>query len=305
MATRDGRGLRWHGYAGLAVILLAEVLLFAGNQTVGRWFTPIVWSGYLLFADALVYRLKGRSPLVTNRLELLVVALVSILSWWLFEFYNAPRFWRDELELWWHYHNLEPNPHLRRVGYDWAFATIFPALFLTAEALGLTVFAPAGARNVEPRTRPRLLARPLLYALVAVGTVGALVPFFVVSAWLVPLVWTALILVFDPLNALRGWPSLLGDLARGRWRRLASLCLSGVVCGVLWEFWNYWALSRWTYTVPYLGHVKLFEMPVLGYLGYPPFALECWATYVFCRSLLGGRPVGARTRETDIIIDLQ
>ena len=38
--------------------------------------------------------------------------------------------------------------------------------------------------------------------------------------------------------------------------------------------------------MPYFGGVKLFEMPVLGFLGFPPFAVECWAMYVFCRSLL-------------------
>ena len=61
--------------------------------------------------------------------------LASIGAWWLFEWYNAPRFWRggaDQVGLWWHYHGLEPDPWLRRVGYDWSFATIFPALFLTA-----------------------------------------------------------------------------------------------------------------------------------------------------------------------------
>jgi hypothetical protein len=92
------------------------------------------------------------------------------------------------------------------------------------------------------------------------------------------------------LNALRGWPSITGDLARGDWRRLWSLLASGLVCGVLWEFWNYWALSKWTYTVPYFGNFKIFEMPVLGFLGFPPFAVECWAIYIFCRSLLGGKP---------------
>ncbi len=37
------------------------------------------------------------------------------------------------------------------------------------------------------------------------------------------------------------------------------------------------------YSVPYLGGVKLFEMPVLGYLGFPPFALECYAMYHWLR----------------------
>jgi hypothetical protein len=65
-----------------------------------------------------------------------------------------------------------------------------------------------------------------------------------------------------------------------------ALLAAGAVCGVLWEFWNYWAATRWTYTVPYLGDVKVFEMPVLGYLGFPPFALECWAMYHWVRGQL-------------------
>jgi len=123
--------------------------------------------------------------------------------------------------------------------------------------------------------------------LIAAGGVAALIPLLVISAWLVPLVWLAYILMLDPLNYVRGWPSIASDVSRGKYGRLGSLLLGGLICGVLWEFWNYWAISKWTYTVPYLGNIKLFEMPVLGFLGFPPFAIECWAMYIFCRSLLG------------------
>jgi hypothetical protein len=123
--------------------------------------------------------------------------------------------------------------------------------------------------------------------LIGVGAVAALIPLLIISAWLVPLVWLAYIVMLDPINHLRGWPSITSDLAKGNFRRLASLLVAGLICGVLWEFWNYWAISKWTYTVPYLGNVKLFEMPILGFLGFPPFAIECWAMYIFCRSLLG------------------
>src|SRR5881296_3266683 len=92
-----------HGYLGIVVMVLAEGLLFAGTQFVGHWFTPVVWTGYILFVDALVYKFSGRSLLMTDRLEFLIVAVVSIGSWWLFEFYNAPRFWQSDPELWWHY----------------------------------------------------------------------------------------------------------------------------------------------------------------------------------------------------------
>ena len=41
---------------------------------------------------------------------------------------------------------------------------------------------------------------------------------------------------------------------------------------------------------PYLGDVKVFEMPVLGYLGFPPFALEYYAMYHALRGALGRLP---------------
>lgn len=270
-------GFKSHGHIGLLIIFLAEALLFSGNQIVGRWFTPIIWTGYILFVDALVYKIKGRSLLVTNRAEFLIIAVISVGSWWLFELYNTPRFWRSDLELWWHYHNLEPNLFLRRAGYDWAFATISPAIFETAELFAATAFL---------RTRP---ARPLrltdrsLWIMMGIGILGAALPLLVISAWLAPLVWLGFVLALDPINALRGYPSVAGDIRRGEHRRLLSLLVAGGLCGVLWEFWNYWAISNWTYTVPYLGDVKLFEMPVLGYLGFPPFAVECWAMYVLIR----------------------
>ncbi|HYW73120.1 MAG TPA: hypothetical protein VE961_18985 [Pyrinomonadaceae bacterium] len=261
-------------------MIAAEVLLFAGNQFMGHWMTPIVWTGYILFVDAILFSLQGRSLIATDRLELLLIAIVSIGGWWLFEFYNAPRFWKSDLELWWHYHNLEPNLMLRRAGYDWAFATIFPLLFLTAEFFRLTIFRRAPAvRRIKFSGTVRLV-------MVAIGAAGAIVPLIFPSTWSAPVIWLAFAFLLDPINARRGYPSITGDLARGDWTRLAALLLGGLVCGFLWEFFNYWAISKWTYTVPYFGDVKIFEMPVLGFLGFPPFAVECWCIYIFVQGIL-------------------
>jgi hypothetical protein len=275
--------VRLHGWVGLGVILGSEALLFAGHALVGRWFTPIVWTGYVLVVDALAARLTGRSYLVTARAEGVGVAATSIGIWWLFEWYNAPRFWRgggDLTGLWWQYHGLEANLFARRVGYDWAFATILPALFLTAAVLRASVF-----RGL--RVRPWRPPRALLDLAIAAGLVSVALPLLVVSTWLVPLVWLGWVLVLEPLNARAGRPSWLADLGVGDASRLAALLASGAVCGVLWEFWNYWATARWTYTVPYGGDLKLFEMPLLGYLGFPPFALECYAMYHALRGVAG------------------
>src|SRR5207244_8854911 len=124
---------------------------------------------------------KGRSLLMTDRMEFLVIALISIGGWWLFEFYNAPRFWKSDLELWWHYHNLEPNLFLRRAGYDWAFATISPAIFETAELFSATLFKrrkPGGAIRFP---------KSLLIAVAIVGGILCAVPLILPSGWSAPL----------------------------------------------------------------------------------------------------------------------
>ena len=184
-----------HGFVGLATIIAAEYLLFSGNQFVGHWMTPIVWTGYILFVDAWVYRFDGRSLLMNDRLEFLAVAVISIGSWWLFEFYNAPRFWRSNLELWWHYHNLEPNLWLRRIGYDWAFATITPALLETAQ-LFRALFKRDGVRSPtvrEGRSRklPSLTVglptRSLLVIPIAIGAVGVTIPLLYPNEWFAPI----------------------------------------------------------------------------------------------------------------------
>src|SRR5260370_207137 len=176
-----------NGYIGIVIMLGGEGLVFVGNQFVGHWFTPVVWTGYILFADALVFKLKGRSLVMGERLEFVIIVLVSIGGWWLCEFYNAPRFWKSDLELWWHYHNLEPNLFLRRVGYDWAFATIFPLLFLTAELFAATLF------KQKSRSLKINFSRPILIGLVLVGAAGATGPLLYPSAWFAPAVWLSFI----------------------------------------------------------------------------------------------------------------
>jgi hypothetical protein len=114
-----------------------------------------------------------------------------------------------------------------------------------------------------------------------------------VARYLAAPVWLGFILLLDPINARLGAESLLVDWRRGDYGRTINLALSGLVCGVLWEFWNYWAHAKWHYTVPIMEHVKIFEMPLAGYLGFPAFAVECFTMYVFVRRVFArdGRPI--------------
>ena len=108
-----------------------------------------------------------------------------------------------------------------------------------------------------------------------------MLPFVVprtVARYLAAPVWLGFIFLLDPLNRRLGGASVTDDLTRTR-----NLLMSGILCGVLWEFWNYWSRAKWLYAVPIMQNAKIFEMPLPGYLGFPPFALECFTMYVFVR----------------------
>ena len=92
-----------------------------------------------------------------------------------------------------------------------------------------------------------------------------------------PFVWGSVFFLVEPINAWRERPSLLGYLSSGDWRPAVALGLGALVCGFFWELWNYYSYPRWVYHVPFVGVLHVFEMPLLGFLGYPPFGLELFA----------------------------
>ena len=94
-----------------------------------------------------------------------------------------------------------------------------------------------------------------------------------------PLVWVGFAFLIEPILYLRGGNSLLRDIEKGEPCRLLTLLTAGLVCGLLWELWNFWAQAKWIYTVPFFEEGKLFEMPLLGFLGFPPFAVSAYAMY--------------------------
>ena len=121
-----------------------------------------------------------------------------------------------------------------------------------------------------------------------------IVPWLYPSQYLAAPVFLGFALLLDPINAFAGEESILGDAQDGRYGRLINLLIAGLICGVLWELWNFWAGARWRYTVPIFPELRLFEMPLLGYAGFPAFAVECFTMYVALRALIwraGTRPI--------------
>jgi len=279
-------GLPGYGIAGFAVIIVSEAGMLLRIEPFWSWHTPVAWTGYILFADGLVRARRGSSWLTAAPGEFAFLAVASVPLWLVFEFYNG--FIQN-----WHYINLPTNAALRLLGYAWSFATIWPAIFETAELVGSVRRGPGrqgGRAGGGARSRFRWSALSMV-----AGAAMLIWPLVWPSRYLAAPVWLGFIFLLDPLNARAGSESLTGDLRQGHRDRAVNLVLAGLWCGVLWEFWNYWARTKWVYTVPILPDLKLFEMPLAGYLGFPAFALECFAMYVATRRWLWRgrlRPVG-------------
>jgi len=277
------RRVEWWFWVGAGIIGAGMALAAVHVAPVEQNLTPLCWTGFILAVDGALGA-SGRSWLRRSPRELGLMAVLSIPSWLLFELYDRPRFWvAGGPELWWHYTGLPPWPW-RGLGYAWSFATITPAVVLLAEWI-----EPAVAR-VSGRGDGGRVPSELRVGLSVFGAILAAVPLFWPSEYFAASVWLAWPLLLDPINRGLGRPSLLGDLEVGRRSRSLALLASGLVCGALWEGWNWLASARWSYTVPFLGGVKLYEMPVLGFLGFAPFAFAVFALYHFLRGLLPGRP---------------
>ena len=249
------------------------------------WFGPApyseytffpLWLGYILAVDGLTMRRTGTSLLSRDRRRFASLFVFAIPLWWLFELANR---YLDN----WQY--LVPRPyHAGEYGLlaSLAFSTVIPAVFVTVALL--RTFGPFASSRRWLRIDP---GRAGLVVVVLIG----LVTFFLSLAfprYLFPLVWIGLFLAFDPINALLGNPSITTQVREGRWDTVPVLFAAGLICGWFWELWNVCSMPKWVFHVPYFDWFTLFEIPILGYGGYLPFALEVFAAW----SLLSGATLG-------------
>ena len=258
-------------------MLVSQAAMLARLEPFHSWHTPIAWTGYILVVDAIVWMRRGDSWLATGRNEFIFLAAVSLPLWLIFEGYN--KYFIHN----WYYVGLPESLPLRYFGYVWAFATISPAIFETGDLVAsLRRQPPRPPASSTPKGVPRPFTRGAWISMIA-GALMLLVPIVYPSTWLAAPVWLGFIFLLDPMNAHAGDESIVGDLDRGRTDRMVNLMVGGLICGLVWEFWNFWAAAKWIYTVPILPEVKIFEMPILGFGGFPPFALECFTMYVMVR----------------------
>src|SRR5262249_32876826 len=220
------------------------------------------------------------SLLTRNWRRFLLLFPLSATFWWVFE-------WVNDIVQNWHYLSNQPYPGLvRNLLATLYFCTVLPAVLETAELV-------ASFPRLHPRMAPGKPS-PRLSAVWAARLVAVGVAFLVVALHFpgqaFVLIWLFLIFLLDPINNMAGRPSPIAHLLARDWRFFVTLPLAGLVCGFFWELWNTYALPRWYYTIPLIDQAPhLFAMPLPGYLGYLPFALELYAMYQIALLLLNRR----------------
>ena len=252
------------GWAGVALVAVCWPLnwILPGFRT-SYLFFPL-WLGYILAVDALVQTQTGSSIWMRSRRDFVLLFLISAPVWWLFELINL----RTEN---WEYLGPELFDPLQLPLSTVSFTVVAPAVFETAELI----------RNF--RWMDRFASGPRLPSTHAVFDGLFVVGLAMLSAMLAwptlfyPFAWIALVFILEPINCWTGRPYFLKELRKGDWRTVISLSVGALVCGFFWEMWNYYSFPKWIYHIPGLGFWRIFEMPLLGYGGYIPFALELYA----------------------------
>lgn len=258
---------RKYGFFGAILIIFTQLNFFFKIEPFASFYFPLIWSGYILVVDALIFHLRKKSLIMNKPKEFVFILFASIPLWYVFEFFNI------------FLQNWEYNTEFTSTILIISATLILPALLETYQLImTLRLFD-----NIKLK-KSHKISKNFLYGMFGLGIISFLLPIFS-PRYTFPLAWLSFFLLLDPINYINKQPSIIAHLKDRKLAVPLSLLLAGIIIGFLWEFWNYWAVPKWTYDIPFLNFFKIFEMPILGYLGYFPFSFELYAMYYFIKSL--------------------
>ena len=275
--TPARRAFPTHGWAGLVLVSVFWSLNWSLDGLRTHWTFFPLWLGYCLAVDGLVFLRKGTSLFTLDWRKYIGLFLVSTPVWWTFEVIN----WRLKN---WHYDGGELFTPFQF--WAWAtlnFTTVIPAVLGSAELVASFNLLKRIGRG--PVLRPDKRTTQIFFS-------AGWLMFIAMFAWpnlFFPFIWLSIYFVLEPINVWLGNRSLADWTRKGDWRPVLALWLGVLMTAFFWEMWNFFSYPKWIYHVPWGSCCKIFEMPLLGYGGYLPFALEIFAMYHLVAGLLGDK----------------
>jgi hypothetical protein len=264
-----------HGWLGFSLVIIFWIINWTLPGARTHWgFFPL-WVGYCLGIDGLVFARTGTSLLTRSPRKYMGLFIVSAPVWWTFELFNL----RTQN---WTYVGAEIFTPLQYAFWTTlSFTTVIPAVFGSAEFFASFAFIkrlkPGLVIGTDKRTTASFFA--LGWIMLALLLIFPKIFF--------GFIWLSLYFILEPLNIWLGNCSLAHWTQKGDWRPVISLWLGVLLTAFFWEMWNYYSYPKWIYHVPLGNWLHIFEMPLLGYGGYLPFANELYALYHLVTGWLG------------------
>lgn len=274
--------LPWWFWLGL-VLWGGIIVLFAGKFSEPKWIMnwallPLWW-GFIFMLDGVVYARSGGKSLLRNGMaEMFAMGMLSISGWLIFEYFNF------FIQLNWYYPNAKSMHHDEFLLYAIIGSSAFIPMAFEWYHLLRTIPAVNTRYRFGKKVKYSLVTRIILLIIAFVllfSMVFAPNSLFY-AFWLSPL--TIIIIV---LGMLEIWTPFQPIKERGDWTSLLVFAPVWILQGICVEWWNYLSYEHalesptynpgyWDYCIPYVNFAHVFNMPLLGYLGYVPFSLYCF-----------------------------
>ncbi len=266
-----------HGWVGLSLILVFWTLNWTLTGPRTHWgFFPL-WLGYCLSIDALVFWCTSTSLLTRSPRKYVGLFLISAPMWWIFELLNV------RTQNWTYIGAQIFSPFEYAFWTTLSFTTVIPAVFGSAEFFASLDFIKRLKSGPVVGTDKRTTLSFFLLGWIMLALMLILPKIFFLFIWL------SIYFILEPINIWSGNRSLADWTQKGDWRPILSLWLGILFTAFFWELWNYFSYPKWIYHVPWGSWLHIFEMPLLGYGGYLPFALELYALYHWISGLFGNK----------------
>ncbi len=255
-------------------------------------FVPLWWS-FILVLDGFVYKRNNGISLISSKPNTVkLLAVVSCVSWFVFEYLNYFVVGN------WYYPNYEILTNFGNISWQLvSYTTVLPAIFQWY--LLLKTFPVMKSRySSGPKIK---VSKPVMIIALIIGLSSSffmgLFPFFLF--WVL---WVSLIPALLPTMSILGyWSPFISISEKGDWTPILLIAIATFLNGFFWEFWNFGSEffrdgvatnpNYWKYSVPFLDKVHIFsEMPILGYFGYLFFGNVCWILWLVVAYIFGFDP---------------
>jgi hypothetical protein len=275
--TKANNKFPLYGWFGIVLIIVFWYLnwFLSGLRTDWAFFP--LWLGFCLTVDGIVFIRKGTSLIKRNIKKYFVLFLISIPVWWLFELFNS-------LTQNWFYDGKQYFTELQFFYLaSISFSIVIPAVFEASELAGTFKWI----RNLKSykKLEPTNNATGLFLIL---GMI-TLVLEIIFPKVFYPFIWITVYFFIEPVNIKMNNRNLLQYTKTGNWKPVVSLWIGCLICAFFWEMWNYYSYPKWYYHLSMVNFLHIFEMPLLGYIGYLPFSLELFAVYNFIAGMFGDK----------------